>query len=68
VIIQDEGCFSRSANVEVCEGPRGLTVGKRIPSVTRIKDSLNPGCNERSAVGGRKCYNNKMMAISGLPE
>jgi len=37
--LQEEGCFSGTENIEVCLGPSGWTVDKRIPSVLRTKDS-----------------------------
>jgi hypothetical protein len=37
-ILQQDGCLSRSENVEVCEGQSGSTIGKIIPSFTKTKD------------------------------
>jgi len=51
-ILQDEWCYSRTENVEVCKGQSGWTVGERIQSVKRTKDSYNPCCNGGSAVWG----------------
>jgi len=67
-ILQEAGCLSRSENVEVCAAQSGWTIGMRIPSFTRTKDSYNPCCNRGSAVLGWKGYYIKTKAISGAPE